>query len=240
MTCAQLTDVLKNASPCGNPAGDIAFITADSRRAAPGCLFVALRGAQADGHLFLDDAYQRGARVFVTEKPYHRDDAFSLTVPDARAALAALAAAYYNEPTRRLKLIGVTGTNGKTTTAHIIETILGAAEKNVGMLGTITYRYPGFSRPAQRTTPDALELQELFDSMGRSAVEWAVMEVSSHGLDQQRIDGCHFDAAIFTNLTPEHLDYHRDMESYFKAKQRLFNAVSAAQRQTCTCCYQCR
>ena len=93
------------------------------------------------------------------------------------------------------------------------------------MLGTITYRYPGFTRPAQRTTPDALELQELFDSMGRSAVEWAVMEVSSHGLDQQRIDGCHFDAAIFTNLTPEHLDYHRDMESYFKAKQRLFNAV---------------
>jgi UDP-N-acetylmuramoyl-L-alanyl-D-glutamate--2,6-diaminopimelate ligase len=124
-----------------------------------------------------------------------------------------------------LKLIGITGTNGKTTTAHIIETILVAAERNVGMLGTITYRYPGFSRPAQRTTPDALELQAFFDSMVRSHVEWAVMEVSSHGLDQQRIDGCHFDVAIFTNLTPEHLDYHRDMESYFKAKQRLFNAV---------------
>ena len=146
-------------------------------------------------------------------------------MPDTRAALAELASAYYNDPTRQLKLIGITGTNGKTTTAHIIETILGAAEKKVGMLGTITYRYPGFTRPAQRTTPDALELQELFDSMVRSAVEWAVMEVSSHGLDQQRIDGCHFDVAIFTNLTPEHLDYHRDMESYFKAKQRLFNAV---------------
>jgi len=225
MTCAQLTDVLKNASSCGSPAGDIAFITADSRRAAPGCLFIALRGTQADGHHFLDDAYRRGARAFVTETPYHRDDAFSLTVPDARAALAVLGSAYYNEPTKRLKLIGVTGTNGKTTTAHIIETILGAAEKNVGMLGTITYRYPGYSRPAQRTTPDALELQELFDSMERSDVGWAVMEVSSHGLDQQRVDGCHFDAAIFTNLTPEHLDYHRDMESYFKAKQRLFNAV---------------
>jgi UDP-N-acetylmuramoyl-L-alanyl-D-glutamate--2,6-diaminopimelate ligase len=225
MTCAQLTDVLTNACPCGNPAGDIAFITADSRRAAPGCLFVAVRGAQADGHVFLDDAYQRGARTFVTEKPYQRDDAFSLTVPDARAALAELASAYYNEPTRRMKLIGITGTNGKTTTAHIIEKILGADEKNVGMIGTITYRYPGFTRTAQRTTPDALELQELFDSMASSAVEWAVMEVSSHGLDQRRIDGCHFDAAIFTNLTPEHLDYHRDMESYFKAKLRLFNAV---------------
>lgn len=225
MTCAQLTDVLKNASLCGKPAGDIAFITADSRHAAPGCLFVALRGTQADGHLFLDDAYQRGARAFVTETPYHRDDAFSLTVPDSREALAVLGSAYYNEPTRRLKLIGITGTNGKTTTAHIIEKILGSAEKNVGIIGTITYRYPGFSRPAQRTTPDALELQELFDSMGRSGVEWAVMEVSSHGLDQSRVDGCHFDAAIFTNLTPEHLDYHLDMESYFKAKQRLFNAV---------------
>ena len=115
-----------------------------------------------------------------------------------------------------MKLIGITGTNGKTTTAHIIEKILGADEKNVGMIGTITYRYPGFTRTAQRTTPDPLELQELFDSMGSSGVEWAVMEVSSHGLDQRRIDGCHFDAAIFTNLTPEHLDYHRDMESYLR------------------------
>jgi UDP-N-acetylmuramoyl-L-alanyl-D-glutamate--2,6-diaminopimelate ligase len=225
MKCAQLTDVLKNASPCGNPSGEIAFITADSRRAAPGCLFVALRGTQADGHGFLDDAYRRGARVFVTETPYQRDDVFSLSVPDSRAALAALGAAYYNDPTRGLKLIGITGTNGKTTTAHIIETILDAAGKNVGMLGTITYRYPGFSRPAQHTTPDALELQELFDSMGQSGVDWAVMEVSSHGLDQQRVDGCHFDAAVFTNLTSEHLDYHRDMESYFKAKQRLFSTV---------------
>ncbi len=225
MRCSQLTDVLKNATPCGNPVGDIAFITADSRRAEAGCLFVALRGAQNDGHSFLEDAYRRGARVFVTEKPYHRDDVFSLTVSDARAALATLAAAYYNEPTRRLKLIGITGTNGKTTTAHIIETILTAAEKNVGMIGTITYRYPGFTRSAQRTTPDALELQELFDSMDRNAVEWAVMEVSSHGLDQQRVDNCHFDAAIFTNLTPEHLDYHREMEIYFQTKQRLFNTL---------------
>ena len=181
MKCAQLTDVLKNASPCGNPSGEIAFITADSRRAAPGCLFVALRGTQADGHRFLEDAYRRGARAFVTETPYERDDVFSLTVSDSRAALAELGSAYYGDPTRRLKLIGITGTNGKTTTAHIIETILEAAGKNVGMLGTITYRYPGFSRPAQHTTPDALELQELFDSMCCGGVEWAVAGVWGEG-----------------------------------------------------------
>lgn len=225
MTCAQLADLLTDARPCGNPAGDVAFITADSRRAGPGGLFVALRGAQADGHRFLDDAYRRGARAFVTEEPYQRDGAFSLRVPDARAALAVLAAAWYGEPTRRLGLIGITGTNGKTTTAHIIETILSAAGKNVGMIGTIEYRYPGYSRQAQRTTPDALELQELLDRMQSAGVDWTVMEVSSHGLDQQRVDGCHFDAAIFTNLTPEHLDYHNDMESYHASKQRLFSTL---------------
>ncbi len=225
MTCAQLKDLLTDARPCGTPAGDVAFITADSRRAEPGCLFVALRGSRADGHRFLDDAYRRGARAFVTEAPYLREDAFSLSVPDARAALAALAAAWYGDPTRRLGLIGITGTNGKTTTAHIIETILSAAGKNVGMIGTIEYRYPGYSRQAQRTTPDVLELQELLDRMRRNRVDWAVMEVSSHGLDQQRVDGCHFDAAVFTNLTPEHLDYHRDMECYRAAKQRLFSTL---------------
>lgn len=225
MMCAQLTDVLGNASPCGNPTGDIAFITTDSRRVKPGCLFVAVRGTQADGHAFLDEAYKRGARTFVTEEPYQRDDAFSLSVPDTREALALLAAAFYNEPTRRLKLIGITGTNGKTTTAHIIETILGAAQKKTGMTGTITYRYPGFESPALHTTPDALELQELFDRMERTGVDWAVMEVSSHGLDQRRVDCCHFDAAVFTNLTSEHQDYHRDMESYLRAKQRLFDEI---------------
>jgi len=231
MMCTQLTDVLRQASPCGNPVGDIAFITTDSRRAAPGCLFVAVRGTQADGHAFLDEAYRKGARVFVTEEPYQRDDAFTLSVPDTRQALALLAAAFYSEPTRRLKLIGITGTNGKTTTAHIIETILDAAQKKTGMLGTITYRYPGFTSSARRTTPDALELQELFDRMERSGVDWAVMEVSSHGLDQQRVDCCDFDAAVFTNLTSEHLDYHRDMESYFKAKQRLFNTLLPRSRK---------
>jgi UDP-N-acetylmuramoyl-L-alanyl-D-glutamate--2,6-diaminopimelate ligase len=225
MTYAQVTRLLAHARPCGNPAGDIAFITADSRQAAPGCLFVALRGSRADGHRFLDDAYRRGARAFVTEESYQRNDAFTLSVPDARAALAVLASAWYREPTRALKLIGITGTNGKTTTAHIIEAILEAAGKSTGMIGTIAYRYPGCSRPAQRTTPDALELQSLFECMQRNGVEWAVMEVSSHGLDQRRADGCHFDAAVFTNLTPEHLDYHRDMDSYFAAKQRLFTTL---------------
>jgi len=225
MTCAQLRDLLTNASPCGAPAGDIAFITADSRKAAPGCLFVALRGLRDDGHCFLDDAYSRGARVFVTETPYRREDAFSLTVPDARAALAVLAGSWYGEPTRRLKLIGITGTNGKTTTAHIIETILEGTGTSVGLVGTVEYRYPGYCRQARHTTPDALELQELFDRMEHSGVQWAVMEVSSHGLDQRRVDGCHFDAAVFTNLTPEHLDYHRDMACYGAAKQRLFREV---------------
>lgn len=228
MTSAQLTGLLTNASPCGSPAGDIAFITADSRRAGPGCLFVAVRGSRDDGHSFLDDAYRRGARTFVTEAPYRRAGAFSLTVPDTRSALAVLAGAWYAEPTTRLRLIGITGTNGKTTTAHIIETILASAGKRVGLIGTIEYRYPGYSRQAQRTTPDCLELQELFDDMVRSGVQWAVMEASSHGLDQRRVDGCHFDAAVFTNLTPEHLDYHRDMDCYAGAKQRLFSCLLPA------------
>jgi UDP-N-acetylmuramoyl-L-alanyl-D-glutamate--2,6-diaminopimelate ligase len=204
----------------------VSAIAYDSRRAVAGSVFVALRGLKADGITFVPQAVARGAALIVADAAPPADQAAPwLTVTDARLALALLADAFYDHPSRRMTVVGVTGTNGKTTTAYLLAAILDAAGLSAGLLGTVTYRLGGEEREASRTTPEAPDVQQLLDEMIRRGCRSAVMEVSSHALALKRVDGMRFAAGIFTNLTRDHLDFHADMESYFEAKRRLFEML---------------
>lgn len=197
----------------------------DSRRVCPGDLFVALRGAVTDGHDYLAQARALGAVAFVVETAPANDVAGDLpvvVVPDARRALAPLAARFYGDPASELRLVGVTGTNGKTSTTYLVESILQRAGARTGLIGTVEIRYAGERQPAVNTTPESLDLQRLLRSMVTLGVEAAVMEVSSHGLELGRVAGCHFAVGAFTNLTQDHLDFHGSMEAYLASKARLF------------------
>ncbi len=204
-------------------------IATDSRRVRPGNLFVALRGSASDGHAYLEQAVDRGCAALVVEKRGHlqETDLPVIQVDDSRRALGHLAAAWYGHPARRLTLIGLTGTNGKTTTAAFIESILARAGHRVGVLGTVNYRYPDSQDrpvivPPSLTTPEPLQLQKLLRRMADSGVTHVVMEVSSHALVQHRLAGMQCAVAVFTNLSRDHLDYHHSMEEYFSAKEKLF------------------
>jgi UDP-N-acetylmuramoyl-L-alanyl-D-glutamate--2,6-diaminopimelate ligase len=204
----------------------VSAIVYDSRRAIAGSLFVALRGLKADGAEFVSQAMDRGAAGVVAEGA--RPKGFRgpwLVVSDARLALALLADRFYGHPSRQLAIVGVTGTNGKTTTAYLLASMLDAAGTKAGLLGTVTYRLGTEEREASRTTPEAPDVQQLLHEMIRQGCKAAVMEVSSHALALKRVDGMHFAAGIFTNLTRDHLDFHEDMETYFVAKRRLFELL---------------
>jgi UDP-N-acetylmuramoyl-L-alanyl-D-glutamate--2,6-diaminopimelate ligase len=204
----------------------VTAISYDSRRVTPGSIFVALRGLKADGTTFVPQALSRGAAVIVADVAPPADHAGPwLLVTDARLALALLADAFYEHPSRRMRVVGVTGTNGKTTTAYLLASMLDAAGLEAGLLGTVTYRLGGEEREASRTTPEAPDVQQLLDEMIRQGCRSAVMEVSSHALALKRVDGMRFAAGIFTNLTRDHLDFHEDMETYFLAKRRLFEML---------------
>jgi len=195
----------------------------DSRNVRPGGLFVAVPGFQADGHAFIVDAVQRGAAAIVTEKSWVAPSSVSVVeVENARRALAALSAAFYGEPSRELFVIGITGTNGKTTTAYLVESILSAAGFDVGVIGTINYRFGGQTFVNPVTTPESLDLTRILRQMVDKGVTHAVLEVSSHALDLDRVAFCDFDVGVFTNLSRDHLDYHGDMEVYWQCKRRLF------------------
>ncbi len=197
----------------------------DSRLIRPGDLFVAVRGLTGDGHRYIPDALARGAPAIVSEGASPPGDETPwVTVPDAREALGWLAAGLHGFPSRRLGLIGVTGTDGKTTTTSLIAAMLEAAGWPVGLISTVEFRLGGEIRPnnTPHTTPPAPVIQELLAGMVARGVRWAVMEVSSHALDQLRVAGCCFDVGVFTNLTPEHLNYHGGLEHYQAAKARLF------------------
>ena len=204
----------------------VSAVAYDSRRVSAGAVFVALRGLKADGTAFVPQALARGAKVIVAEvsRP-EGETAPWLVVNDARLALALLADRFYDHPSRRMQVVGVTGTNGKTTTAYLLASILDAADLKSGLLGTVTYRLGGEEREASRTTPEAPDVQQLLDEMIRQGCKSAVMEVSSHALALKRVDGMRFAAGIFTNLTRDHLDFHEDMENYFLAKRRLFEML---------------
>jgi UDP-N-acetylmuramoyl-L-alanyl-D-glutamate--2,6-diaminopimelate ligase len=205
----------------GAPAVEVAALAYDNRAVTPGTLFFCVPGFKVDGHDFAADAVQRGATALVVERPLDLGVP-EVRVPDARAAMAEIAAAFYGDPTAELRLVGVTGTNGKTTTTFLIRTILERAGMQTGLLGTVTSIVGGESEEVVRTTPEAIELQRTFRRMLDAGDRAAAMEVSSHALHLHRVDGLHFAARVFTNLTQDHLDFHPSMEDYFAAKKMLF------------------
>ncbi len=231
MTLGDVIDTVRDLSVQApaqgiNRTAPVTAIAYDSRRVVPGAVFVALKGLRADGDAFVEQAVSRGAQAVVSESP--RPDAVSIAwcaVSDARLALALLADRFFDHPSRRMPVVGVTGTNGKTTTAYLLAAILDAAGLRAGMLGTVAYRIGGEDREASRTTPEAPDVQQLLNEMLAHGCGSAVMEVSSHALSLKRVDGMRFAAGVFTNLTRDHLDFHADMEAYFAAKRRLFEML---------------
>jgi UDP-N-acetylmuramoyl-L-alanyl-D-glutamate--2,6-diaminopimelate ligase len=211
-------------APRERPSVDpgIRGITTDSRAVAPGDLFVALRGANADGHRYLAQAAALGAVALLVDAPPEVGLPPHAVVPDTRRALAPIAVRFFGDPASELTLVGVTGTNGKTSTTFLTESILTAAGQEAGLIGTVEVRYAGERIRAVNTTPESLELQRLLRDMRTRGVGAAVMEVSSHGLALGRVTGCRFDAAAITNLTQDHLDFHGNMEAYAEAKALLF------------------
>jgi len=203
----------------------IASVTADSRMATPGSLFVAIPGLKTDGAKFIESAIRKGAAAVVGES-----SAASVQVDDTRAALSIIAANYYGRPADKLSIVGVTGTSGKTTTTKMIESIFDAAGEPVGLVGTIEYRAGDERLMADRTTPDAVVLQQWFAKMVDAGVRNAVMEVSSHALALKRTYGIHFAAAVFTNLSQDHFDFHEDFEDYFAAKRILFDQIDRTRK----------
>jgi len=222
MNFLELLDGAEVLDQCGNPR--ISGLEYDSRRIKPGDLFVAMRGESSDGNKFIDQSIAAGAVAIVSDSPSEkkRDGVAWAQVPHGRRALARLSANFYKRPAERLAVAGITGTNGKSTTSFLLESILAAAGRKSALIGTIEYHVAGKILPAPHTTPEALELNRILnEALGQGATE-AVMEVSSHALEQQRVYGIPFDVAVFSNLTRDHLDYHHTMEEYFSSKQILF------------------
>lgn len=209
---------------------NIKDIQHDSRKVSEGSLFVCIEGFESDGHAYIKNAINAGAAcVVVTKYTQISDkDIPVIQVDDARVVLAKLAIKYYNNPTSQFGLIGVTGTNGKTSTVFLIDRILNSYNKKTGLIGTIENRIGHQVLETEHTTPDALALQALFNDMVKANVNDVVMEVSSHALDLKRVEGAEFDVAVFTNLTLDHLDYHKTMEAYRDAKLELFNMCRCA------------
>ena len=207
------------------PTDDVVVraVAYDSRKVEPGTLFFCVPGAVTDGHLFAGEAAAAGAAALVVERELELDVP-QVLVTDARRALALIGAAFHGNPASELTLIGVTGTNGKTTTAYLVDAILRADGRTTGLIGTIETRIGTRTRAGVRTTPESLDLQELFAEMRAAGVTAVAMEVTSHALALHRVEGLSFAVAGFTNLTQDHLDFHRDMEDYFEAKRSLFVA----------------
>lgn len=205
---------------------EVTGLAYDSRRVTPGMVFFAVPGLTEDGHDYVAVAIERGAVAIVCERNGfvpHR--AVKIKVPDCREAMARMAAAFHGNPSQQLKVIGVTGTAGKTCVVFMLKAILEAAGLATGVLSTIRHEVGDRVIPAQRTTPEAIEIQQMLAAMVRAGCQACVMEVSSHGLEQQRVAGVEFDLAVFTNLGADHLDHHGSMEAYFQAKKRLFSGV---------------
>jgi UDP-N-acetylmuramoyl-L-alanyl-D-glutamate--2,6-diaminopimelate ligase len=225
----KLAELLRGVPGLENPPTNDREITSlayDSRRVQPGSLFFAIHGEKADGNDYAGAAIERGAVAVASERPLPpgRESRW-VRVPNARRALATAAQAFYGHPDERLRLVGITGTNGKTTTTYLLECIFQAAGISCGVFGTIEYRFAGRTIPAVNTTPESLDLISHFAELAEAGGQAAVMEVSSHSLAQERVWGIQFSAAVFTNLTQDHLDYHKDFEHYFMAKRKLFEGL---------------
>ena len=213
---------------------EILSVEYDSRKVRPGSLFVAVKGYESDGHGYVDSALENGASALVISED--RLDEFlaragkEKNIPviassDSRKALSSLSSVFYNNPSSEMKLVGVTGTNGKTSITYMIESVLESSGVKTGVIGTVNYRWAGNEIPAPNTTPESRDLQEILNRMRNDGVETVIMEVSSHALELNRADHIEFDVGVFTNLTLDHLDFHKDFESYFLAKKRLFDLL---------------
>lgn len=214
----------------GEVLPEILNVACHTQKVRPGTLFFALRGAKTDGNQFVKAAIERGAVTIASEQPRPADAPASVTwvqVKDGRRALAIVGANFYKQPAQALKLVAVTGTNGKTTTTHLLDSILKAAGHKTGLFGTIAYHTPRGDYAAPNTTPESLDLQGFLAEIRDSGGKYVVLEASSHALSMERLWGCHFDTAVFTNLTREHMDYHKTFEDYFGAKRRLFEGTGA-------------
>jgi UDP-N-acetylmuramoyl-L-alanyl-D-glutamate--2,6-diaminopimelate ligase len=207
------------------PDADVAALHYDARAVTPGSVFFCVRGFTTDGHRYAPDAVANGAVALVVDHPLNLGVP-EVLVPDVRAAMAPAAARFNGDPTAALAMVGITGTNGKTTTSFLTRALLQAAGRQTGLIGTVTSWVGGEELPVVRTTPEAIDLQRMFAQMREGGDTAAVMEVSSHALSLGRADAIHWDVAAFTNLTQDHLDFHDDMEDYFLAKRRLFEVAS--------------
>ncbi len=230
----KLAEIIKTVNPLaveGPLDHEITGITYDSRRVMPGNLFVACRGERTDGHRYVEAAIDRGAAAVVLEHDTgYSPRATRIKVSDARRSMAQVSAQFYNHPSQSLKVIGITGTNGKTTTAFMVRAIMEAAGFPCGLLGTVQYQIGQRVIPAARTTPESVEIQEMMSEMLRAGCGGVSMEVSSHALDQSRVAEVDFDIVVFTNLSQDHLDYHRTMQNYFESKVKLFSALGTGRK----------
>lgn len=212
----------------GNMEIDIKDIVYDSRKVSPGCVFICVTGFKVDGHKYIEDAIKMGAVAAIVEKDVEAKGITLVKVADTRKCMPILGSNFYEHPTNTLKLVGITGTNGKTTTTYLIKSILDHAHKKTSTIGTISIRIGEVEVPSSRTTPESIDLQQLFKEMLKKDMEYSVMEVSSHALDLGRVDNCSFRIGIFTNLTQDHLDYHKNFDNYREAKKKLFYKTTHA------------
>src|SRR6478672_7620952 len=224
MRLDELVAGISGARVVGDGSVEVKDLAYDSRKVEPGTLFFCVVGEQVDGHEFGARAVEEGASALVVERELTELAVAQVVVPSSRAAMAPLAARFWGDPTAKLRVAGVTGTNGKTTTAFLVREILQAADVYCGLLGTVKQVVGGVEREVVRTTPEAIELQKTFRQMLEGGDEACAMEVSSHAMSLHRADAIHFEVAVFTNLTQDHLDFHADMEDYFLAKRKLFEA----------------
>ncbi len=228
-----LLTVIKPLALGGSGDPDIKGLAYDSRKIKPGFMFFALHGQNQDGNQFIQDAVTRGAAAVVSDQAasISHGPAIIIRVSDSRQAMAELAAAFHNNPSASLQVVGITGTNGKTTTAFMLRDIFTDAGRRTGLIGTVAYEIGDRTIPASRTTPESVDLQDMLAQMVHVGCQSAIMEVSSHALIQKRVAGIDFDVAVFTNLTHDHLDYHVTKENYFQAKALLFRSLRRCRKK---------
>lgn len=223
MELRKLLEGLEIEKIVGDTNKEIKGIAYHSRDVRKDFLFTALRGMELDGHKFIEEAIKNGAEAIILEREQEVSGKTLILVKNSRRGLAKVSSNFYEDPSSKINLIGVTGTNGKTTTTYLLESIFKKAGYKVGVIGTINYRYGDKIIQASNTTPESLELQRIIWEMAREGITHVIMEVSSHGLNLDRVHGCNFDGAIFTNFTSDHLDYHKTITHYFESKRKLFS-----------------
>lgn len=226
----QILDQLEIISITGNPEVEVSSVITDSRKATPGSLFVALTGVQVDGHAYIDNALELGASIIISEKEVDnkKEGITYVLVKDTADAIGKIATHWYDNPSTKVKLVGVTGTNGKTTTATLLFRLFRKLGYSVGLLSTVANYIDDKVIPSTHTTPDPLSLNEILHQMVEAGCEYVFMEVSSHAIHQKRISGLEFDGAIFSNLTQDHLDYHKTMAEYLKVKKSFFDHLPSS------------